>query len=107
MNPFGPYGNLVASALGVIIVLAAVASHIIPGVTPNAWLDNLGLLVAGVVFGTQVVQNGTQGAARQALALAQEALALAQSEQAQFASERQQAAQDHTQADTDHARSLQ
>ena len=81
-NPFGPYGNLVASALAVVIVLAAVASHLFSGLTPTAWLDNLGLLVAGVLFGAQTVQNGTQTAARQALALAQQALALAQAREA-------------------------
>ena len=78
MNPFGPYGNAVASAMAVVIIAAAVLTHIIPGLVANPWLDNLGLLVAGVLFGTQVVQNGTQAAARQALSIAQQALDLAQ-----------------------------
>ncbi len=70
MNPLGPYGNIVASVLVVVTVIAAAASHLIPGLTPSAFLDNAALLALGVAFGTQVVQNGTQSAARTALALA-------------------------------------
>jgi len=69
-NPLGPYGNLTAAVLAVIIVLAAVASHVIPGLEVSSWLDNAALIAVGVVFGTQVVQNGTQVAAKAALASA-------------------------------------
>jgi hypothetical protein len=72
-NPLGPYGNLVASLLSVVIVLAALASHVIPGLAPDAWLDSAALIAVGVVFGTQAVQNGTQAKATAAMALAQAA----------------------------------
>ena len=69
MSPLGKYGNAVASAAALGLILAAILSHIIPGLVPDAWLDNASLLAVGVVFGTQVVQNGTQTKATQALAL--------------------------------------
>lgn len=69
-SPLGPYGNLVAAALAVIIVLAAVASHVVPGLEVSSWLDNAALIAVGVVFGTQVVQNGTQTKAAAAMAAA-------------------------------------
>ena len=69
-NPLGPYGNAVAAALAVLIVVAAVLSHIVPGFHTDPWLDNAALLAAGVVFGTQTVQNGTQSKAAAALAQA-------------------------------------
>lgn len=69
-NPLGPYGNLVAAIVALAVILAAVASHLVSGLVPSDFLDNLGLLAAGVVFGTQVVQNGTQVKASEALAAA-------------------------------------
>jgi hypothetical protein len=72
-NPLGQYGNLVASILAVIIVLSAIASHVVPGLVPDAWLDSAALVAVGVVFGTQVTQNGTQAKAASALALAKAA----------------------------------
>jgi hypothetical protein len=68
-NPLGPYGNLVAAVLAVIVVVAAIASHLLPGMTSDQWLDSAALLAIGVVFGTQVVQNGTQTRASAALAI--------------------------------------
>jgi hypothetical protein len=70
VNPLGPYGNVTAAILAIVVILAAVASHIVPGLHSDPWLDNTALLAAGVVFGTQVVQNGTQSAARAALSAA-------------------------------------
>jgi hypothetical protein len=72
-NPLGQYGAPTAALLAVVIVLAALVSHVVPGATPSAWLDNAALIVVGVVFGAQVVQNGTQVKAAQALSLAQAA----------------------------------
>lgn len=69
-NPLGPYGNLVAAILAVLIVTAALATHIVPGLVGDPWLDGAALMAAGVVFGTQVVQNGTQAKAVAALTLA-------------------------------------
>jgi hypothetical protein len=66
-NPLGPYGNAVAAILAVVVVIAALASHVVPGLVPGPWLDNAALLAIGVVFGTQVVQNGTQTKATAAL----------------------------------------
>lgn len=65
-NPLGSYGAPVAALLAVLIVLAALASHIVPGLVPDTFLDNLALITTGVVFGTQVVQNGTQSKATDA-----------------------------------------
>ena len=67
-NPLGPYGNAVAAILAVVVVLGALASHVVPGLVPDQWLDSAALLAIGVVFGTQVVQNGTQTKATDALA---------------------------------------
>lgn len=72
-NPLGPYGNLVASIMAVVVILAAIASHVIPGLQPDTWLDSAALIAVGVVFGTQTVQNGTQSKAAAALTLAQAA----------------------------------
>jgi hypothetical protein len=72
-NPLGPYGNLVASLLSVLIILAAIASHVVPGLSPDTWLDSAALIAVGVVFGTQTVQNGTQAKAAAAMVLAQAA----------------------------------
>lgn len=66
-NPLGPYGNLVAAIIAVVAVVAAIASHLFGGLTPSPWLDTFGTLAGGVVFGTQVVQNGTQSKAVAAL----------------------------------------
>jgi hypothetical protein len=68
-NPLGPYGNLVAAILAVVVVLAAIASHLVPGISSDQWLDSAALLAIGVVFGTQVVQNGTQTKANAAFAI--------------------------------------
>jgi hypothetical protein len=68
-NPLGPYGNAVAAILAIIVVIAAIASHLIPGLSADQWLDSAALLAIGVVFGTQVVQNGTQARASAALAI--------------------------------------
>jgi hypothetical protein len=67
--------------MAVVIIAAGIATHVIPGLAPTPWLDNLTLIVAGVLFGVQTVQNGTQNAARQALAIAQQALDMAQAAQ--------------------------
>ena len=67
MNPLGPYGAPVAAVLAVLIVLAAVVSHLVPGLQASTFLDDAALLAIGVVFGTQVVQNGTQTKAIAAL----------------------------------------
>ena len=75
MNPLGPYGNAVAATLAVIIVIAAAASHLIPGAPASPWLDSVAGIAIGVVFGTQVVQNGTQTAAAAALAASADAQA--------------------------------
>ena len=69
-SPLGQYGQPVAAFIAVVVIVAAIASHVIPGVAPSNFLDDLALLAAGVVFGTQVVQNGTQVAATTALAQA-------------------------------------
>jgi hypothetical protein len=68
-NPLGPYGNAVAAILAIIVVITAIAAHVVPGLTPDQWLDSAALLAIGVVFGTQVVQNGTQTRASAALAI--------------------------------------
>lgn len=68
MNPLGRYGNIVAAILAVVIVVAAIAAHLLRLMPDTTWLDNAALLALGVVFGTQVVQNGTQTAAKSALA---------------------------------------
>lgn len=73
-NPLGPYGNLVASVIAVMIVAVylATTAHLF-GLEQTPSLDNLALLTVGVVFGTQVVQNGTQSKATSALAKAEAA----------------------------------
>ncbi len=72
-SPLGQYGAITSAVLAVLIVGAAVVAHVIPGFAATPWLDNAALIAAGVVFGTQVVQNGTQAKAATALALAQAA----------------------------------
>ncbi len=72
-SPLGQYGAITSAILAVLIVAAAVAANLIPGIAATPWLDNAALLAVGVVFGTQVIQNGTQAKAASALALAQAA----------------------------------
>ncbi len=72
-SPLGQYGAVTAAILAVIVVAAAVIANIVPGISATPWLDNAALIVTGVVFGTQVVQNGTQAKAASALSLAQAA----------------------------------
>jgi hypothetical protein len=69
-NPLGKYGNLVAAILAVMVVavwLASTAGIIHAGDTS---LADVAKLTIGIVFGTQVVQNGTQSKALAALAQA-------------------------------------
>lgn len=69
-NPLGQYGDTVAAFLAVIIVAAAIASHLVPGLAPDSFLDNVALLVAGVIFGTSAGKNGTAVVAQAALSAA-------------------------------------
>lgn len=71
MNPLGKYGNVVAAFLAVIVVLAWLFTIVMN--EPNENLDGVAKLVLGVVLGAQVVQNGTQTKATQALAMASNA----------------------------------
>lgn len=70
----GPYGNVVAAILAVMIVGFWLASKTgALGHIADPALDNVALITIGVVFGTQVVQNGTQTKATTALAKAEAA----------------------------------
>lgn len=74
MNPLGKYGNIVAAFIAVAVILfwlAAQAKFI--GLVDSPSLDTVAQITIGVVFGTQVVQNGTQTKAVAALAKAEAA----------------------------------
>jgi hypothetical protein len=68
-NPFGPYGNLVASIIAIALIGCALATKLL-NIASDPWLENAALIAIGVVFGTQVVQNGVQAKATKALELA-------------------------------------
>lgn len=73
-NPLGPYGNIVAAVLAVMIVgFWLLTKTSVLGHVADPALDNVALITIGVVFGTQVVQNGTQTKATAALAKAEAA----------------------------------
>lgn len=64
ISPFGKYGEIVSSILAVMIVAAALLTHmlIIAGTTvvspDTGFLDNVALVVVAFVFGTRVGMNG-------------------------------------------------
>ena len=71
-NPFGPYGNIVATIAALGVIAVALLVRVVGA--PDAWLDNAALLCLGVIMGTQVVQNGIQSKANSALQIAQKAM---------------------------------
>lgn len=74
-NPLGKYGNIVAALIAVLIVVVWLAALTgIGGIQQSDALDTVAIMTVGVVFGTQVVQNGTQTKAVSALAKAEAAL---------------------------------
>ncbi len=61
-SPFGNYGPIVSSILGILVVFAAVLVHVFPAlataVSSTDWVDNAALLVIGIAFGTRAGMNG-------------------------------------------------
>lgn len=73
-NPLGKYGNIVAAILAVLVVAAWLGGEIgVFSLATDTSLADVAKLTIGIVFGTQVVQNGTQTKAVNALAQAEAA----------------------------------
>lgn len=57
-SPLGVYSQVVAAVVAVGVVGAAVAAHLVG--RGDAYLDNLGLLAIGAVFGSAATTNNTK-----------------------------------------------
>lgn len=60
-SPLGRYGEIVAALVSAAIVIAALISHLFPGLSgagDTGWVDNAALLVLGVVLGQRATTNG-------------------------------------------------
>jgi hypothetical protein len=64
-SPLGKYGQLVAAALAVVIVLAWIVAEFIHGLrimaTQPAGLKEVALIAVGAVFGAAATVNGVKG----------------------------------------------
>lgn len=69
-SPLGPYGSAVAAIVTILVAIAGIGSHVLPGIAPSDFLDTLTSAVIFGALGVQVATNGSTATSAAALAAA-------------------------------------
>lgn len=68
-SPLGKYAEIVTAVIAFMVVASAIFAHLLAGILKTtfdtAFLDNLALIAAGVLFGARAVSNGAKEAVRE------------------------------------------
>lgn len=68
-SPLGKYAEAVTAAIALIAIVSAIGFHVIEGVIgqdfDTAFVDNIALIAAGVLFGSRAVTNGAKEAVKE------------------------------------------